>query len=148
MFEGVGPSGVVALLSGVELVKFVGREWCDTEEGVEEDFRVFVVSGENRVDGERGERDVNNGQRGVWAIFSRSEAVDNGGIELVCVGEVEVEAAAMFEPLGAQGTLVKAVRGMKNEGMVLEFTVTSGGEDTVWAVERRQERRHILVGES
>jgi len=55
MFEGMGPSGVAALLVGVELVKFVGRERCDTEEGAEEDFRIFVVSRENRVDGERGE---------------------------------------------------------------------------------------------
>jgi len=101
MFEGVGPSGVVAFLMGVELMKFMGREWCDTEKGVEEDLQVFVISREDRIDRERGERDVDNGQCGVRAIFSRSEAVDNGGVELVCVGKVEVKAAAMFEPLGA-----------------------------------------------
>ena len=65
MFEGVGPSGIAALSLGVELVKFVGRERRDSEEGVEEDFRVFVVSRENRIDGKRGERDVDNSQCGL-----------------------------------------------------------------------------------
>src|SRR6266850_3753864 len=145
MLEGMGPSGVAAFLMGVELVKFVGRERCDTEEGVEEDLRVFVVSRENRIDGERGERDVDNGQCGVWVIFSRSEAVDDGGIEFVCVGEVEIEAAAIFEPLGAQGTLVEAAHGVEDEGVILEFAATGGGEGAVCTVERWQERRHILV---
>jgi len=72
--------------------------------------------------------------------------MDDGGVELVCVGEVKVEAAAMFEPLKAQGTLVEATRGVEDECMILEFAATSGGEDTVRAVERQQERRHILVG--
>jgi len=72
--------------------------------------------------------------------------MDDSGVELVCVREVKVEAAVMFEPLGAQGTLVEMARGVEDEGMVLEFSVTGGGENAVWAVERRQERRHILVG--
>jgi len=38
MLEGMGPSGIAAFLTGVEFVKFVGREWCDTEEGSKEDF--------------------------------------------------------------------------------------------------------------
>jgi len=73
--------------------------------------------------------------------------MDDGGVELVCVGKVEVEAAAMSEPLGAQGTLVEAACRVEDEGVVLEFAVTGGGKDTVWAVERRQEQRHTLVGE-
>ena len=55
VLEGMGPSGVVAFLTRVELVKFMGREWHDTEEGMEEDLRVFVISGEDRIDGEWGE---------------------------------------------------------------------------------------------
>jgi len=136
MLEGMGPSGVAAFLMGVELVKFVGRERCDTEEGVEEDLRVFVVSRENRIDGERGERDVDNGQRGVWVIFLRSKVVDDGGVELVHVREVKIEAAAKFESLGAQGTLVEATRGVKDKGVVLEITIMGSREDAVWAVER------------
>jgi|SRR6266850_2548326 len=80
-------------------------------------------------------------------IRSGSEAVDDGGVEFVRVREVEVEPAAMFEPLGAQGALVEATCGVKDEGVVLEFAATGGGKDAVWAVERWQERRHILVGE-
>jgi len=72
--------------------------------------------------------------------------MDDGGVELVHVGKMKVEAATVFESLGAQGTLVKAARGVKDEGMVLEFAVTGGGEDAVWAVERWQEWRHSLVG--
>jgi len=52
----------------------------------------------------------------------------------------------MSEPLGAQGTLVEAARGVENEDVVLEFAVTGGGEDAVQAMERWQERRHTLVG--
>jgi len=79
---------------------------------------------------------------------SGSETVDDGGVELVCAGKMEIEAAATFEPLRAQGTRVKATCGMKYEGVVLEFTMMGGGEDAAWAVERRQDRRHTLVGES
>ena len=73
--------------------------------------------------------------------------MDDGGVELVCVREVEVEATAMFKPLGAQGALVKVTCGVEDESVVLEVVVTSGSKDAVWAVEGRQERRHILVGE-
>jgi len=55
VLEGVGPSGVAAFLTRVKLVKFVGREWHDMEEGMEEDFRVFIVSREDRISGEWGE---------------------------------------------------------------------------------------------
>ena len=55
VFKGVDPSGVVAFLTRVELVKFMGREWCDTKKGVKEDLQVFVISREDRIDGERGE---------------------------------------------------------------------------------------------
>jgi len=79
-------------------------------------------------------------------ILSGLEAMDDGGVKFVHVGKVKVEAAATSEPFGAQGTLVKVTRGMEDEGMVLEFTVTSGGEDAVWTVERWQEWRHTLVG--
>jgi len=142
----VGPSGVAAFLMGVEFVKFMGGEWCDTEEGLEEDFQVFVVSRENGIDGEWGERDVNDGQCKGRVIHLGSEAMDDGGTELVHVREVEVEAAAMFEPLGAQGTLVEAACGVDDGGMVLEFAVTSSGEDAMRAVKRWQDRRHSLVG--
>jgi len=81
-------------------------------------------------------------------IRSGSEAVDDGGVELMCVRKVEVEAAAMPEPFGAQGTLVKAAHRVEDESVVLEFAVTGSGKDAVRAVERWQERRHILVGES
>jgi len=64
------------------------------------------------------------------------------------VREVEIEAAAMSEPLGAQGTLVEATRGVEDECVVLKLSVMGSGEDAVWAVERRQEWRHTLVGES
>jgi len=80
-------------------------------------------------------------------IRSGLEAMDDGGVEFVRVGEVEIEAAVVSEPLGAQGTLVEATRGVEDECVVLEFTATSGGEDAVWTVERWQEWRHTLVGE-
>jgi len=64
MFEGVGPSSIVAFLGRVELVKLVGEEWGDAKEGSEEDFRVFIISGENRFDRKWGERDVNDSQSG------------------------------------------------------------------------------------
>jgi len=35
---------------------------------------------------------------------------------------------------------------VEDEVVVLEVAVMSGGEDAVWAVKRRQERRHALVG--
>jgi len=38
VLKGMGPSGIAAFLTEVELVKFVGRERCDTEEGVKEDL--------------------------------------------------------------------------------------------------------------
>ena len=57
--------------------------------------------------------------------------MNNGGVELVRVREVEVESTAMFESLGAQGALVEAMCGMEQEDMVLEVVVTSGGEDAV-----------------
>jgi len=79
-------------------------------------------------------------------IRSESEPVDDGGVEFVCVGKVEVEATAMFEPLGAQGTLVEATCGVENKCVVLEFVVMGGGEDAVRAVKRWQEWRHSLVG--
>jgi len=55
MLEGMSPSGVAAFLTGVEFVKFVGREWSNAKEGMEEDLRVFVISGEDGIDGEQGE---------------------------------------------------------------------------------------------
>jgi len=79
-------------------------------------------------------------------IFSRLEAVDDGRVELMCMREVEIEATAMSKPFGAQGALVEATRGVEDKGVVLEFMVMGGGEDAVWAVKRRQERRHTLVG--
>jgi len=62
VLEGMDPSGVVAFLTRVELVKFMGREWCDTKKGVKEDLQVFVISREDGVGRDRGERDVDNGQ--------------------------------------------------------------------------------------
>jgi len=44
---------------------------------------------------------------------------------------VEVKAAAMSEPLGAQRALVEATCGVEQEDVVLKVTVTSGGEDAV-----------------
>ena len=73
--------------------------------------------------------------------------MDNGGVEFVHVREVEIETAAMFEPLGAQGTLVEATCGVEDERVVLKFAAMGGGEDAMWAVERWQEWRHALVGE-
>jgi len=74
--------------------------------------------------------------------------MDDGGVEFVCVREVKVETAATFEPFGAQGTLVEVARRVEDEVVVLEFAVTGSGENAVWTVERRQEWRHIPVGES
>jgi len=69
-------------------------------------------------------------------IFLRSEAVDDGGVELVRVREVEVEAAATFELFRTQGALMKAARGVEDEDVVLEVAVTGGGEGAVRAVKR------------
>jgi len=77
---------------------------------------------------------------------SRSEAVDDGGVEFVRVGKMEIEAATTSKLFGAQGALVEAAHGVEDECMILEFAVTSGDEDAVWAVERWQERRHSPVG--
>jgi len=79
-------------------------------------------------------------------IHSGSEVINDSGVELVGVRKVKVEAAATSKPFRAQGALVEAAGGMEDEGVVLEFVVTDGSEDAVWAVERRQERRHALVG--
>jgi len=38
VFEGMSPSGIAAFLMGFELVKFVGREWGNAKERLEEDF--------------------------------------------------------------------------------------------------------------
>ena len=86
MFKGVAPSGVVVFLMRVELVKLVGGEWGGAKEGSKEDFRVFIVSREDRIDGEWGERDVDDGQCEKRDPLSGSEAVNDGGIEFVCVG--------------------------------------------------------------
>jgi len=147
MFEGMTPGGVTAFLMGVEFVKFMEREWGDVKERLEEDFRVFVVDREDGIDREWGEQDVNDGQCERCVTRSGSKAMDDGGVELVHVREVEVKAAMMFEPFGTQGTLVEATRGVEDENVVLEVSVAGSGEDTMWAVERWQERRHILVGE-
>jgi len=48
------PSCVASLLARVEFVKFVDGKGGNAEEGIEEDLRVFVISGEDRVDRERG----------------------------------------------------------------------------------------------
>jgi len=72
--------------------------------------------------------------------------MDDGRVEFVRVGKMEVEAAATPESFRAQGALVEAARRMEDECMVLELAVTGGGEDAVWTVESRQERRHTLVG--
>jgi len=55
VLEGMTPGGVTALLTGVELVEFVGGERSGAKEGMEEDFRVFVVSREDGIDREWGE---------------------------------------------------------------------------------------------
>jgi len=79
-------------------------------------------------------------------IFLRPEAMDNGGIELVCMREVGIKATAVFEPLGTQGTLVEAARRVEEERVVLELSVAGSGKDAVWAVERWQGWRHSPVG--
>src|SRR6267142_376658 len=132
----VAPGSVIAFLAWVELVKFVGGERGDTKERTEEDFQVFVVSRGDGIDGKWSERDVDDGQCDVQVTFSRSETVDNSGVEFMRVREVEVEAATMSEPFGAQGTLVEATRGVEDERVVLELAITGGGEGAVWAVKR------------
>jgi len=72
--------------------------------------------------------------------------MDDGGIEFVSVGKMKVKSAMTPKPFGAQGALVEATRGVEDECVVLELSVTGSGEDAVWAVERWQDRRHILVG--
>jgi len=64
VFERVGPGSIVLLSTRVELVKFVTGKGGDAKEGLEEDFRVFVVGGENGIDGEQGEQDVDDSQCG------------------------------------------------------------------------------------
>jgi len=71
------------------------------------------------------------------------EVMNNGGVEFVRVREVKVETAAMSEPLRTQGTLVETTCGVEDEGVVLEFAITGGGENTVRAVEGWQEWGHI-----
>jgi len=44
---------------------------------------------------------MDDGQRGYCMTRLGLEAVDDGGVEFVCVREVKVEAAAMSEFLGA-----------------------------------------------
>jgi len=79
-------------------------------------------------------------------IRSGSKAMDDSGIKLVRVREVEVEAAATPESFGAQGALVEAACGMEDECMVLKFAATGGRKDAMRAVNRWQEWRHSLVG--
>ena len=108
MLKGVTPSGVAALVTGIELVKFVRGKWRNAEKGVEEDLQVFVISREGRINGKWGERDMDDSQHEYWSIPSRPEAMDDGGVKFVRVGEVEVKAAATPEPFRTQGTLVEA----------------------------------------
>jgi len=107
----------------------------------------LIIVGEYGFDREWGKGDIDDGQRGRRLIRLGSEAMDDGGVKLVRVREVKVEAAATSEAFGAQGALVKAARGMKDECVILELAVAGSGEDTVGTVERRQERRHIPAGE-
>ena len=64
VFKGVTPGGVVAFLTGIELVKFMGGEWSDAKEGMKKDLRVFIIGREDGIDRERGERDVDDDQCG------------------------------------------------------------------------------------
>jgi len=67
------------------------------------------------------------------------------GVELVGVREMEVEASVSMESFGTERALVKMLAGMK-EDMELEVMVTRSGKGTVGTVDIRQEQRHALVG--
>jgi len=73
MFEGVSPGGVVSLPTSVELVEFVGGVWGWTKEGNEEVFRILIVRREYRIEWERSEGDVDDGQAGRWGFPSESK---------------------------------------------------------------------------
>jgi len=64
-------------------------------------------------------------------IRSGSETVDDGGVEFVRVGKMEVKSAATPESFGAQGALVEATRRVEDKCVVLEFAMTGGGEHAV-----------------
>jgi len=74
---------------------------------LEEGLRVFVISRKDGVDGEWGERDVDDSQRGWYNPSLGLKVVDDGWIKLMCVREVEIESAAAFETFRTQGTLVE-----------------------------------------
>jgi len=68
MFEGVSPSGVVALPTSVELIELMGREWRWTKEGFKVFGGIFVICGENGIDREWSEGDVDDCQVGRWGF--------------------------------------------------------------------------------
>ena len=140
------PSCVASLLARVEFVKFVDGKGGNAEEGIEEDLRVFVVVREDGIRGERGEQDVDDGQCERWLTHSGSKVMGDGGIEFVCATEVKVKVAATSEFSGTQGALVVVALGMKDDNVVLAFSVTDGGEMAVTAAEDWLGREHILVG--
>ena len=74
---------------------------------------------------------MDDGQHEWWDPSLGSKAVDDGRIELMHVGKVEIETVAMPEPFGAQGTLVEAACGVEKKGVVLEVVVTGRGEGAV-----------------
>jgi len=146
MFERVDPSGVVSLLARIKFVKFVGGKGGNAEERMEEDLRVFVVSREDGIRGERGERNVDDGQYDVWVIFSRLKVMCNGGVVFVCTTEVEVKVAATSEFSRTQGARVVIAFGMEDDDVVLAFSITDRGEVAVATAEYRLGWRHTPVG--
>jgi len=67
----------------------------------------------------------------MWVIFSRSEAMGDGGVVFVFATEVEVKVAATSEFSGTQRARVVVTFGVKDDNVVLAFSTTGGGEITV-----------------
>jgi len=68
VFEGVGPSGVVSLPTSIELVELMRCVGRRAEESFEEGFGILVVVGEDRVNWEWSEGDLDDSQVGRWGF--------------------------------------------------------------------------------
>jgi len=64
VFKAVGPAGVISLPTRVELVELVGCVGFGAEKRGEELFGVLIIHGEDRVDWEWSEGNVDDSQVG------------------------------------------------------------------------------------
>ena len=75
---------------------------------------------------------------------SGSEVVDDSGIELVGVREMEIKASVSMESFGTEGTIVEVVLEVE-KGMVSEVMGSRGSEGAMRALEMHQQKSTFLI---